>query len=53
MQTVHYLIIGGGEPRRERMGLSGKARAQEKFSLDASVAHMEQLYVDALGTQKG
>jgi glycosyltransferase involved in cell wall biosynthesis len=39
--------------RREQMGVSGKARAQERFSLDASVAHMEQLYGDVLGTPKG
>jgi glycosyltransferase involved in cell wall biosynthesis len=39
--------------RRERMGLAGKTRAQEKFNLDASVAHIEQLYGDILGIQKG
>ena len=39
--------------RREQMGVCGRMRAQEKFSLDASVAHMEQLYGDVLGTQKG
>jgi glycosyltransferase involved in cell wall biosynthesis len=39
--------------RRVRMGLAGKVRAQEKFNLDASVAHIEQLYGDILGTQKG
>ena len=39
--------------RREQMGLSGRARAQERFSLDASVAHMEQLYGDVLRTPKG
>ena len=39
--------------RREEMGLRGKARAQERFSLDASVAKMEELYGEVLGTQKG
>jgi len=39
--------------RREQMGLCGKARAQERFSLDASVAHMEQFYSEVLGAQKG
>ena len=34
--------------RREQMGLYGKARAQERFSLDASVAHMEHLYGEVL-----
>ena len=31
----------------------GRARAQERFSLDASVMHMEQLYGEVLGVQKG
>ena len=35
--------------RREQMGRNGKARAQERFSLDASVAQMEQLYGKVLG----
>ena len=39
--------------RREQMGVCGRMRAQERFSLDASVAHMEQLYGDVLRTQKG
>ena len=39
--------------RRAQMGLAGKARAQERFGLDASVAHMEQLYGDVLQTPKG
>ncbi len=39
--------------RREQMGVCGRMRVQERFSLDASVAHMEQLYGDVLGTQKG
>ncbi len=39
--------------KREQMGVCGRMRAQERFSLDASVAHMEQLYGDVLGTQKG
>ncbi len=34
--------------RREQMGLCGKMRAQERFSLDASVMHMEQLYGEVL-----
>lgn len=34
--------------RREQMGRNGKARAQERFSLDASVRHMEQLYGEVL-----
>jgi glycosyltransferase involved in cell wall biosynthesis len=39
--------------RREQMGRSGKARAQERFSLDASVRHMEQVYGEVLGARKG
>ena len=39
--------------RREQMGRCGRARAQERFSLDASVKHMEQLYGEILGAQKG
>ena len=39
--------------RREQMGLCGKARAQERFSLDASVMHMEKLYGEVLVAQKG
>ena len=35
--------------RREQMGVCGRMRAQERFSLDASVAHMEQLYKHVLG----
>jgi glycosyltransferase involved in cell wall biosynthesis len=34
--------------RREQMGRNGSARAQERFSLDASVMHMEQLYGEIL-----
>ena len=34
--------------RREQMGRNGKARAHERFSLDASVAQIEQLYVEVL-----
>ncbi len=34
--------------RREHMGLCGKARARERFSLEASVANMEQLYGEVL-----
>lgn len=39
--------------RREQMGRNGKARAQERFSLDASVSQMEQLYEEVLASQKG
>ena len=39
--------------RCEQMGRSGKARAQERFSLDASVRHMEQLYGEVLEARKG
>jgi glycosyltransferase involved in cell wall biosynthesis len=39
--------------RREQMGICGRARAQERFSLGASVAHMEQLYGEVLAGQKG
>ena len=39
--------------RREQMGICGRARAHERFSLDASVRHMEQLYGEVLGAQKG
>jgi glycosyltransferase involved in cell wall biosynthesis len=39
--------------RREQMGLCGKMRAQERFSLDASVAQVEQFYGEVLGAQKG
>ena len=38
---------------REQMGHSGKARVQERFSLDASVGQVEQLYGEVLGAQKG
>ena len=31
------------------MGRHGKARAQERFRLDAPVNHMEQLYDEGLG----
>jgi len=39
--------------QRERMGRNGKARVQERFSLDASVRQVEQLYGEVLGSQKG
>ncbi len=39
--------------RREQMGLCGRTRAHERFSLDASVMHMEQLYGEVLAAQKG
>ena len=39
--------------RREQMGRCGRARVNERFSLDASVAHMEQLYGEVLAAQKG
>ena len=35
--------------RREQMGLCGRTRAHERFSLDASVMQMEQLYGEVLG----
>ena len=35
------------------MGRNGRARAQERFSLGASVAHMEELYGEVLAAQKG
>ena len=35
--------------RREQMGRNGRARAQERFSLDASVAQVEHLYGEVLG----
>jgi glycosyltransferase involved in cell wall biosynthesis len=34
--------------RREQMGRNGSARAHERFSLDASVAQVEQLYGEVL-----
>jgi len=49
--TVVSLLVDG--VRREQMGRNGKARAQERFSLDASVAQVEQLYGEVLGAQKG
>ena len=39
--------------RREQMGHCGRTRAHERFSLAASVMHMEQLYGEVLATQKG
>ena len=39
--------------RREQMGRNGRARARQRFSLDASVKHMEQVYGEVLATQKG
>ena len=35
--------------RREQMGRNGRVRAQERFSLDASVRRVEQLYGEVLG----
>ena len=35
--------------RREQMGRNGMVRAQERFSLDASVLKMEQFYSEVLG----
>ena len=49
--NVVSLLLDG--VRREQMGRNGKARAQERFSLDASVAQVEQLYGEVLGAQKG
>ena len=45
--TVVSLLSDG--VRREQMGRNGKARAQERFSLDASVIQMEQFYGEVLG----
>jgi glycosyltransferase involved in cell wall biosynthesis len=39
--------------RREQMGLSGRARAHERFSLDAFVAQVEHLYGEILAAEKG
>jgi glycosyltransferase involved in cell wall biosynthesis len=39
--------------RREQMGICGRARAKERFSLSASVRQMEQLYEEVLVAQKG
>lgn len=41
------------DSRREQMGRCGRTRAQERFSLDASVMHMEELYDELLAVQKG
>ena len=49
--TVVSLLLDG--VRREQMGRNGRARVHERFSLDASVMHMEQLYGEVLGAQKG
>ena len=38
--------------RRAQMGCKGKVRARERFSLDASVAQVDQLYGKVLGAQK-
>lgn len=39
--------------RREQMGRNGSARAHESFSLDASVAQVEDLYGEVLAAEKG
>jgi glycosyltransferase involved in cell wall biosynthesis len=44
--TVVSLLLDG--VRREQMGCNGKLRAQERFSLDAAVRHMEQFYGEVL-----
>ena len=49
--TVVSLLLDG--VRREQMGRNGRARVHERFSLDASVMNMEQLYGEVLATQKG
>ncbi len=41
------------ESDESRWAASGKARAHERFSLDASVKQMEQLYGEVLEAQKG
>jgi glycosyltransferase involved in cell wall biosynthesis len=45
--AVVSLLLDG--VRREQLGSCGRARAQERFSLDASVRHVEQLYDEVLG----
>ena len=49
--TVVALL--GDNVRREQMGRRGMVRAQERFSLVASVMQMEQLYTEVLGVGKG
>jgi glycosyltransferase involved in cell wall biosynthesis len=43
------ILVGLGRVRREQMGSCGRARAQERFSLDASVRHVKELYGEVLG----
>jgi glycosyltransferase involved in cell wall biosynthesis len=38
--------------RREQMGHRGRARARERFSLDAYVTHIEQFYSEVLAAHK-
>jgi glycosyltransferase involved in cell wall biosynthesis len=55
VETLATTVVSLLEDRvlREQMGLYGKIRAQERFSLDVSIMHMEQLYGEVLGDQKG
>ncbi|MEP6960308.1 MAG: glycosyltransferase family 4 protein [Nitrospirota bacterium] len=45
--TIVSLLLDG--VRREQMGRNGKARVQERFSLDASVIQVERFYGHVLG----
>ena len=49
--TVVSLL--GDTVRREQMGRKGMVRAQERFSLAASVMQMEQVYREVLAAAKG
>jgi len=51
--AVAVVSLLGDPDRREQLGRNGTARAQERFSLDAFVRHMEQVYGEVLGAQKG
>jgi glycosyltransferase involved in cell wall biosynthesis len=52
LATTVVSLLGDGA-RREQMGRNGRARAQEHFSLDASVKHMERLYGEVLKAHRG
>ncbi|THJ21608.1 MAG: glycosyltransferase family 4 protein [Nitrospira sp. CG24E] len=49
-ETVVSLLLD--RVRREQMGSKGRARAQERFSLGASVMQMERLYGEVLKAHK-
>lgn len=51
--AVTVIALLEDKVRREQMGRKGMARAQERFSLAASVMQMEQLYGDVLAAGKG